>query len=349
MADFYGDGDENIDYSKRMDDFYGGVDDVSGDLEFQSFDHQISQGPGSAAGAQPHFEGLGSGFGSYGGFGSAAPAASSVEGGPTKMDGEYSFVDFAQPPGDDVPVEAPPPPELGDGEEVEEKPAHFWNVAYYGFLFDVDTKDVVKRLLYTCFMYPSFLDEVGDKPDLYGTFWISTTLIFLLGATGNFATYVSYLMEDREDEWEYDFTKVTFGAVLIYCYISIIPILFWSAFKYLESPVGMLDTYCLFGYSLFPYVPASLAMIVPGEWIRWGMVGLACLVITAFYARNIFPKTRSTPLPSAGIIGAAILCNVLFALALRLYFFEYVGPGAASGDEPPAPPPPAPAPDAPAM
>ena len=92
----------------------------------------------------------------------------------------------------------------------------------------------------------------------YGPFWISTTLIFLLGATGNFATFLSYMLVDRGDEWVYDFSKVTIGAIIIYCYILIIPILFWTGFKYLEAPIGVMDSYCLFGYAMFPYVPASV-------------------------------------------------------------------------------------------
>jgi len=36
-------------------------------------------------------------------------------------------------------------------------------------------------------MKPEFLEVTKDKPDLYGPFWIFTTLIFLLTAAGNFA------------------------------------------------------------------------------------------------------------------------------------------------------------------
>eukprot|EP01094_Clydonella_sp_ATCC50884_P012328 TRINITY_DN2234_c0_g1_i3.p1 TRINITY_DN2234_c0_g1~~TRINITY_DN2234_c0_g1_i3.p1 ORF type:complete len:402 (+),score=113.64 TRINITY_DN2234_c0_g1_i3:112-1206(+) len=352
MADFYGDeGDENLDYSKKMDDFYADTGEVQGDLEFQSFDQALSRDNA------PQFEGLGQGYGGYGASGASFdPAAGGGGGGgPVPggggggLEGEYSFVDFAQPPQqgagaqleEDVSDMFTGGPEGGPEDEDPSK-TRFWNISYYSFLFDVDTSDVLKRLLYSVFIYPSFLDTTGDRPDLYGPFWISTTLIFVLGAMGNFATYASYVMKDREDEWEYDFSKVTFGALLIYCYLAIVPILFWTGFKYLDAPIGMLDSYCLFGYSLFAYVPASLAMVVPNEWARWGMVALAALVISAFYARNIFPRTRSIPLACAGLIACAVVCNIFLAVLLRLYFFEYVGALEKSSEATPAPPPPAP-------
>jgi hypothetical protein len=51
-----------------------------------------------------------------------------------------------------------------------------------------------------------------------GPFWITTTLIFAMGMTGNLATYLA----SAEDEWVYDFTKVTFAASLLYNYVTLV-------------------------------------------------------------------------------------------------------------------------------
>lgn len=34
---------------------------------------------------------------------------------------------------------------------------------------------------------PTFLNLVGDAPDLYGPFWVATTLIFVISVTSNLA------------------------------------------------------------------------------------------------------------------------------------------------------------------
>lgn len=59
--------------------------------------------------------------------------------------------------------------------------------------FDVDTDDVVARLrkaLVPSAGDQSLLAEVQGKPDLYGPFWVCTTLIFVIGAAANFASWV---------------------------------------------------------------------------------------------------------------------------------------------------------------
>ena len=59
--------------------------------------------------------------------------------------------------------------------------------------FDVDTSDVVARLRKAVTPVAgenSLLAEVHAKPDLYGPFWVCTTLIFVIGASANFASWV---------------------------------------------------------------------------------------------------------------------------------------------------------------
>jgi len=34
-----------------------------------------------------------------------------------------------------------------------------------------------------------FIEKLNNNPDFYGPFWILTTIIFLLGSTGNLARY----------------------------------------------------------------------------------------------------------------------------------------------------------------
>lgn len=58
--------------------------------------------------------------------------------------------------------------------------------------FDVTQSDVFSRLLMSLNPFKGSLSAIlKDKPDLYGPFWIYTTLIFLLSATGNFSSYLS--------------------------------------------------------------------------------------------------------------------------------------------------------------
>ena len=46
----------------------------------------------------------------------------------------------------------------------------------------------------------NFADFVEDKPDLYGPFWIATTLIVVSSASGSFAQYLSGVSKDDIDK-----------------------------------------------------------------------------------------------------------------------------------------------------
>jgi hypothetical protein len=71
----------------------------------------------------------------------------------------------------------------------------FWifSFKYYQKYFDVDTADVVRRIkkgTYGALGGQLFLDDVKEKPDLYGAFWGCATLVFVVAMGGNFADYL---------------------------------------------------------------------------------------------------------------------------------------------------------------
>jgi hypothetical protein len=105
-------------------------------------------------------------------------------------------------------------------------------------LFDVDADDVALRLRYslTQFFRPDYFRttvlgdgssggttdttsadgrSTGNKgPDLYGPFWVSMTLIFILGVASNLSDYLHYQRKsDPDSQFEYDITHVRIDTV----------------------------------------------------------------------------------------------------------------------------------------
>ena len=54
----------------------------------------------------------------------------------------------------------------------------FWTITYYQPLFDVDTVQVLNRIKSALLPRPrgAFFELVAANPDLYGPFWIATTV-----------------------------------------------------------------------------------------------------------------------------------------------------------------------------
>lgn len=85
----------------------------------------------------------------------------------------------------------------------------FWSLEYYTFLFNVDTNEVLYRLLRSLIPYPpTFLDLVKRNPDLYGPFWIASTLIFFITFSSHIAAYLS-----SGSSYEYDVGKLRYLGV----------------------------------------------------------------------------------------------------------------------------------------
>lgn len=61
---------------------------------------------------------------------------------------------------------------------------YLWSISFYAQFFDVDTNDVLKRCGAAVFPRSNFLDVLDGNPDLYGPFWIATTVVVILFLTG---------------------------------------------------------------------------------------------------------------------------------------------------------------------
>jgi len=181
-----------------------------------------------------------------------------------------------------------PPPQTDDTSSGKMP----WHLTYYSKFFDIDSKDVMWRIIRSLWTFTvNFVQFIKDRPDLYGPFWISTTLIFLMAATGNIAMWI-----DDRDNFTYDFEEVSFGAFAIYGYMIVIPLALWITLKCLSvaesPPISYLQTLCVYGYSLFIFIPAAAICIIndPYHVVRWAVTMGAGAMSTLFFNYIVFPN-----------------------------------------------------------
>merc|ERR1712137_281769 len=137
-------------------------------------------------------------------------------------------------------------------------------------------------------------------------------------------SYLTYAINNQLDSWSFDFAKLGFGATMIYLYVTLCPFLAFVAMKlWLELKPGILDHFCIYGYSLAPYIPAAVVMIIPVNYVRWIIMLIACALVCAFLIRNYFPVIRDRPMEGGVTLLVIVLINILFALLLQFFFFEY--------------------------
>jgi hypothetical protein len=84
-------------------------------------------------------------------------------------------------------------------------------------------------------------------------------LIFVSAAFGNFAAYLSHKL--RNEAWKYDINKITWSAGMFYGYELVVPLILYFLLNYFGVTSGLIQLWCLYGYSLFIFIPASVRTV----------------------------------------------------------------------------------------
>eukprot|EP00262_Sarcandra_glabra_P016528 TRINITY_DN5426_c0_g4_i2.p1 TRINITY_DN5426_c0_g4~~TRINITY_DN5426_c0_g4_i2.p1 ORF type:complete len:285 (-),score=27.32 TRINITY_DN5426_c0_g4_i2:183-1037(-) len=195
-----------------------------------------------------------------------------------------------------------------------------FTLAAYKPYFDVDTSDVLERIKDSLFPFKgSFSEKTENNPDLYGPFWICTTLIFVAASIGTFVTYFAHKLQKKE--WDYDINLVTWSAGLFYGYVTFVPLGLYIILKYFSAPSSLVQLWCLYGYSLFVFIPASCLSVVPVEVFRWAVAGVAGFMSATFVALNLRTHIKSADRSWFLIVAGIFLLQLALAVILKLYLF----------------------------
>jgi len=74
---------------------------------------------------------------------------------------------------------------------------------------------------------------------------------------GTVVTYVAHKLKNKE--WNYDISLMTWSAGLFYGYVILVPVSLYFILKYFSAPSGLVQLLCLYGYSLFVFIPAMVS------------------------------------------------------------------------------------------
>ncbi|XP_012257386.2 protein YIPF1 [Athalia rosae] len=212
---------------------------------------------------------------------------------------------------------------------------NFWSIEYYQKFFDVDTNDVLERIIRSIIprRNENYLQtHIRGKPDLYGPFWICVTLVFSIAISGNMANYLQ-TANSKEYHWRYNFHVVSIAATAIFTYAWLLPIALWGVLRWsanqsddnnelLEPTVslGLLELLSLYGYSLAIYVPVAFLWTIQIGWLQWLLVVTAALMSGGVLVRSLSPVIagKNRIIYIAGIFGM----HLLLAVGFKLYFFH---------------------------
>jgi hypothetical protein len=105
----------------------------------------------------------------------------------------------------------------------------------------------------------TFLDKISPNPDLYGPFWISTTVIFALFVTSSIAGSIYAYLDNKP--YSYDMTLLSFAVSTVYFYATVMPGVVWGLGRYFGVPnLRFFELVDLYGYGLAIWIPVSVSV-----------------------------------------------------------------------------------------
>lgn len=200
-----------------------------------------------------------------------------------------------------------------------------WRLDFYTQFFDVDTAEVNKRCLAALFPRTIFLDILDGNPDLYGPFWITTTVVLILFLS---STLAAYFTRAKAVPYAYDFGLLSGAAGLMYGYTAVIPTALWGVLKWYGSEsASLLECLCLYGYANLIWVPVAVASVSPISILNWVFVGVGFGVSALFLFRNLYPVVSATDAKTAKILLVVVVAlHGGLALAIKILFFAHGSP-----------------------
>lgn len=84
-----------------------------------------------------------------------------------------------------------------------------------------------------------------------------------------------------------------------------------------------LETVCVYGYSLFVFIPTVVLWLIPVQWLQWLFGALALALSAAGLVFTLWPVVREdTRLVAAALLSIVVLLHAVLALGCKLYFFQ---------------------------
>ncbi|KRW99749.1 hypothetical protein PPERSA_07826 [Pseudocohnilembus persalinus] len=162
----------------------------------------------------------------------------------------------------------------------------FCKLNYWRKYFDFESTEILIRFQASIFHFPVFSDLMARQPDLYGPFWIYTTIVLFLGIAGNINGYLDNVVFGNST-YHFNYSYIPNASALVYGVGIAEPIILYIMMKIFNSPLLLMQTICLYGYSLSCFIIVTPLCILPYSLLQYILLGYGLLSSSIFMIRNI--------------------------------------------------------------
>ncbi len=195
-------------------------------------------------------------------------------------------------------------------------------LSFLGKYFDVEIDEIESKLKSALVPFNKNFYTLAEKnADLYGPFWILTTIIFIITFAANLSNYFN-----NPEQFVYNFNFVPYAALVIYGFGFGTPIVIFLLMRFVfRVEIALMTNVCVYGYSFAILGPVLLACVIPSDLVE-ALLLLGWLVCSSFFLLwNVLKFIAEKAEKSKYIILGLILgIQVVLFLTLKFYFYAQV-------------------------
>ncbi|VEU21934.1 DEKNAAC102899 [Brettanomyces naardenensis] len=145
-----------------------------------------------------------------------------------------------------------------------------FSVNYYRRYFDLDTPEFFRNCWKSLNPFSRLENyEFQEVGDLYGTVWITATLIFLLFFCNSFADLITdWIQHDDEDKLHINYFGMLLSSInILYGYVIIVPLVLWVVLKFYMRVINLIPLtklISIYAYANLLWIPAAFLSIFRG-------------------------------------------------------------------------------------
>ena len=191
------------------------------------------------------------------------------------------------------------------------------NITFLQIYFDLETDDIIQRLIASLIPFnKNFINLVEKKPDLYGPFWIYTTLIFIIASAGSLTKYIQGATQE-----DYFQKFIPLAMSVIYGIGFCLPLIIKVLMYIFGSETAFVLVLNIYGYSFSIYGPIFI-LCIPLEQLQWLLLFYAVLSSTCFLLLNFWKElNKYVDNRKYFVLGVICIFQVSLYFVIKLKFF----------------------------
>ena len=194
------------------------------------------------------------------------------------------------------------------------------NLSFLQIYFDFETDEIIKRLIASLIPFnKNFIKLVEKNPDLYGPFWIYTTLIFIVSSAASLTKYIQGA--DNEDYFQ---KFIPLAMSVIYGIGFCLPLIIKVLMFLFGSETSFILVLNIYAYSFSIYAPI-LILCIPLEDLQWFLLFYAVLSSTCFLLLNFWAElSKYVDNRKYFILGVIGIFQISLFFVIKLKFFAHI-------------------------